>query len=109
MFRYLLEFVAFYALAFVVEHFIDPAKAAFQAGLATFFLTCACLISRPSAPHQLFWLMTRPAILLVSVIVVGFGALGGREPDLSVLAPGVGLCLIGAAFADRVERARRNK
>jgi hypothetical protein len=106
---YLIEFAAFYALAFAATYFIDSSKAEFQAGLALFFLFCACLVGRPLEPHYLIRALTRPSVLLMSVVVLGFGVFVRREPDLTVLAPGLGLCFLGAAFADRIERSRKKQ
>ncbi len=100
------ELVAAYALAFCAIYFVDAPKAVFQAALALFFVGCACLIARLTMPHALFKLLARPAIALMSFVVLGFGAFGTLELDLSVLAPGLGLCLLGAAFNARVEHAR---
>jgi hypothetical protein len=106
---YFIELAAVYTLAFCAVYFVDASTAAFQAGLALFFVICACLIGRPTMPHELVKLLARPAVLLMSIVVLGFGVFGTHEPDLTVLAPGVGLCLLGAAFADRVERSRTRK
>jgi hypothetical protein len=106
---YLSELAAAYALALCFVYFVDASKAAFQAGLALFFVVCACLVGRPFMPHALFRWLARPAVALMSLVVLGFGAFGTHEPDLTVLVPGVGLCLLGAAFADRVERSRTRK
>ncbi|ALP65227.1 hypothetical protein [Paraburkholderia caribensis] len=106
---YLGELATAYALAFCFVYFVDTSKATFQAGLALFFVSCACLIGRPFMPHALFKWLARPAVALMSIVVLGFGTFGTQEPDLTILAPGVGLCLLGAAFADRVERSRTRK
>ncbi|WP_089162817.1 hypothetical protein [Caballeronia sordidicola] len=106
---YLSELAAAYALAFFFLYFVDTSKAAFQAGLMLFFVLCACLIGRPFMPHEIIKWLGRPAVALMSIVVLGFGTFGTHEPDLTILAPGVGLCLLGAAFADRVERSRKRK
>ncbi|MGF6918201.1 hypothetical protein OKW41_001382 [Paraburkholderia sp. UCT70] len=106
---YWVELAVIYAIAFCVVYSVDASKAEFQAGLSLFFVICACLIGRPSMPHELAKLLARPMVLLMSIVVMGFGIFGTRQPDLTILAPGVGLCLLGAAFADRVERSRTRK
>lgn len=104
---YLLELAIFFSLAYVAVFLADRSKAMFLAGFSLFLLLCACLIDRPTAPHQLIKLFARPMILLMSVVVIGFGAFGTGEPDLTVFAPGFALVLLGAAFADRVDKSRR--
>jgi hypothetical protein len=106
---YVCELAAVYSLAFCAVYLIDAAKAVFQAGLALFFVVCACLIGRPPLPHELIKLLACPTVALMSIVVLGFGAFGTHEPDLTVLAPAIGLCLLGAAFADRVERSPTHK
>jgi len=105
---YLLELAFFYAIAFLLSYFAAASTAFFQAGLASFFFLCACLVGRPNLPHDLVRPLSRPAVLLMSLAVVAFGVLGRSEPDLSTLAPAIGLCFLGAAFSDRVEQSRRN-
>ncbi|MFM0358988.1 hypothetical protein PQR12_36335 [Paraburkholderia nemoris] len=106
---YFLELAAFYILAYVGICFVDRSKAEFLAGFSLFLVACACLIGRPAAPHMLLKLIARPMILLMAVVVLGFGAFGTREPDLTVFAPGFALVLLGAAFADRIEKSREKK
>ncbi|WP_338862710.1 hypothetical protein IHE31_06270 [Mycetohabitans rhizoxinica] len=106
---YALEAVFFYALSFFVVYLVAPPKAVFLAGLSLFFFVCACLIGRPAAPHLLFMLLTRPAIFLMCFVVIGFGVFGTGELDLTVFAPALSLSLLGAAFADRVEKSHHKK
>jgi hypothetical protein len=105
-FNYVMELSVFYGIALLSTRFLQPETALFQAGLALFFVICACLVGRPAAPHDLLRLMGRPIILLMAAVVIGFGVLGGSEPHFSELAPAFGLCLLGAAFSDRVGRSR---
>ncbi|MEJ2768941.1 hypothetical protein [Mycetohabitans sp. B46] len=106
---YILETAFFYTLSFFLVYLVAPPKAVFLAGLSLFFLVCACLIGRPVAPHLLLMLLTRPAIFLMCFVVIGFGAFGTGEPDLTVFAPALSLSLLGAAFADRVEKSHHKK
>jgi len=104
---YVIELVIFYGLAFAFVHLVDSRKAAFYAGLSLFFVCCACLVGRAPVPHSLLNFFGRPMVLLMFVVVVGFGVLGAGQPDFSVVAPGFALVLLGAAFADRLEKSRR--
>jgi len=106
---YVLELVVFLALAYAAVYFVDHSKASFLAGLSLFFLLGACLIDRPASPHSLLKLLARPEILVMGIVVVGFGAFGRREPDLTVFAPGLALVILGAAFANRVAKSREKK
>lgn len=104
---YAVEFMIFYGLAFAFVYMVDARRAVFFAGLSSFFFFCACLVGRPPAPHLLLNLFVRPMVLMMFVVVVGFGVLGAGQPDFSVVAPGFALVLLGAAFADRLEESRR--
>jgi hypothetical protein len=104
---YVIELVIFYGFAFAFIHMVDSRKAVFYAGLSSFFVLCACLVGRPLVPHILLNLFGRPLVLLMFVVVVGFGVLGAGQPDFSVVAPGFALVLLGAALADRLEKSRR--
>lgn len=106
-FNYVMELAGFYGLSLFVARLLQPEIALFQAGLSLFFVTCACLIDRPEAPHDLLRLMSRPTIFLMSVVVIGFGVLGGSEPHFAELIPAFGLCLVGTAIADRVDQSRK--
>ncbi|WCM22952.1 hypothetical protein NDK50_33800 [Paraburkholderia bryophila] len=106
---YLLELTIFFLLAYLAVYPVDQSKAQFLAGFSLFLVLCACVIGRPAAPHFLLKLFARPTILLMFIVVVGFGAFGTREPDLTVFVPGFALALIGAAFADRVDKSRQKK
>lgn len=102
---YLVEMGIFYGIAFACVYVIDGRKAAFLSGLSAFFVLCASLVERPAAPHLLLTLFVRPTVLLMFVVVVGFGVLGAGRPDFTVIAPGFALVLLGAAFAERLAKS----
>jgi hypothetical protein len=106
---YVSELAIFFALAYAAGYLANPSKATFLAGLSLFFLLGACLIDRPAAPHMLLRLFARPMNVLMFVVVVGFAAFGTREPDLTVFAPGFALSMLGAAFANRIEKSRHKR
>lgn len=104
---YLIEMGIFYGVAFVFVYIIDSRRAVFLAGLSLFFVLCACLVELPAAPHLLLALLMRPTVLLMLIVVVGFGVLGAGQPDFTVIGPGFGLALLGAAFAERMAKSRQ--
>jgi hypothetical protein len=106
---YVLELAIFFALAYVAVYLVDQSKAVFLSCFSLLLLLCACVIDRPAAPHMLLKLFARPMILLMFLVVVGFGAFGTRVPDLTVFAPGLALALVGAAFASRVDKSRQKR